>query len=61
MIFMVFLKTNKEARINRLSERIALENVAIRSSTSDTARVKLGRIRQAAWGAVIKQIERGSI
>ena len=52
----MFLQTKDTARINRLRERIALEDVAIRSRLSDTARVKLGRIRQAVWGAIIKEI-----
>lgn len=51
--------TRNAARINRLRESIALENVAIRSSQATTQRVKLGRARQAAWAMVINQAEKG--
>ena len=53
------IQTKHAARINRLREAIALEDVAIRSSQTTTPRVKLGRIRQAAWAMVINQIEKG--
>ena len=52
--------TRRAARINRLRESIALEDVAIRSSLSTTQRVKLGRARQAAWAMLINQTERGA-
>ena len=50
--------TRTAARINRLRESIALEQVAIRSSLSTTQRVKLARARQAAWAMLINQTER---